>query len=170
MDTPVKYKARKTGSFKGYANCPFTLKEYCESDDDLYSVGALSIFRLNLLFENLELESPYELHNAFDSVLICDQKYSSLQKSVDDTYAQIDALYKVLRSLQDKQRAVALKKALIQERIKTHLDNSIDPTVERTDSSSDHPVIMNDLIDEVDPTVHEYVTVSDSKNNDSSDS
>ena len=138
MDTSMKYKTRKTGSFGDYAKGPLNLKEYCESDDYLYSVEPLSIFHLNLLFEDLNRDSSYSLHDAFNSVLICDSKYESLQKSVDNTHAQIDSLYKVLRTLQDKQRIVALKKALIQERIKTHLDNSIDPTVETTALSGNY--------------------------------
>lgn len=169
MDTQKTYKPRKTGSFRDYVKGPCSLNEYCKSDEYLYSVEPLSIFRLNLLFEDLELDSSFDLHDAFDSVLTCDKKYELLQKSVDNTYAQIDALYKVLRTLQDKQRAVALKKALIQERIKVHFDTS-DPSRQGTESSSDRPVILNDLIDECDPTVYEYVPVSDSKDNDSSDS
>lgn len=169
MDTKKKTKVRKIGRSLDYSKGPCSLLEYCLSDDYLYSVEPLSIFRLNVLFEDMELDSPYDLHDAFDGVFTCDQKYILLQKSVDDTYAQIDALYKVLRSLQDKQRAVVLKKALIQERIKVHFHGSY-PGKEEPEPSGDRPVIMNDLIDEVDPTVHEYVTVSDSKNNDSSDS
>lgn len=169
MDTKKKIKVRKPGSSLDYSKGPCSLLEYCLSDDYLYSVEPLSIFRLNLLFEDMDLDCSSDLHGAFDSLLVCYRKYESLQKSVDDTYAQIDALYKVLRNLQDKQRAVALKKELIQELIKLHRDTS-DPCRQGIGSSSDRPVIMNDLINEVDPSVLAYDTVSDSKNNNSSDS
>lgn len=164
MDTPMKHRNRKTGSFKDYAKGPCSLKEYCESDDYLYSVEPLSIFRLNLLFEDLELDSSFDLHDAFDSVLVCDSKYEMLQKSLDDTYRQIDALYKVLRTLQDRQRAVALKKALIQERIKVHF------SIEESKASNDCPFDITSALDEFSSTLQGHSSNDVSKENDSSES